>query len=147
LDKMMNKKVVFGLVVLVALASVIAMVLSIPEKSANCGTKDGACPQGCSYASDADCLHSATTSMGEVKRCLSDLDCAAVSAICGNENCNFNDASCERGCSCGIAVNKDYKSVFESARVECLASGVAACAQCPEGTKAICISGECRIII
>lgn len=143
---MLNKKIVFGIVIIIIVVCTVVVILKLPEKTVRCGLKDSICPQGCTYAYDADCIHSSTTSMGEVKRCLSDSDCVAANAICRNERCNFNDVACSTECSCKVAVNKDYKSVFESANVPCTLSSITVCADCPENTTAVCISGECRII-
>ncbi|MFH0868984.1 MAG: hypothetical protein V1839_02025 [archaeon] len=144
---MLKKQIVFAVVIIVIIVSVVTVLLMMPEKIVGCGLKDSICPPGCTYAYDADCMHSTVTSMGEVKRCLSDSDCVEVNAICDNERCNFDDVACSTECACKVSINKDYKSVFESANVPCTSSGITVCAACPENTTNVCISGECRTII
>jgi len=144
---MLNRTSIFGIIAIMAVVLALALAFSLPsEATENCQSGDNTCPKGCTYANDPDCLHSTTTTGGEIRRCLSDSECAVVNAICGNEKCNFNDASCEKSCSCGVAVNKDYQSVFESASVNCIQSEPLACYPCPINSTAVCISGECRIV-
>ena len=142
----MDRRVFFGLIVIVIAVSAIALVLSLPEKPAGCVSNDGQCPSGCTYKEDTDCLRSTVTTGGEIRRCLADTDCVIVAPICGNDRCDFNDRECQTECSCEVAINKDYKIVFEAASTKCLPTEKR-CITCPAETtsKAVCMNGECRI--
>lgn len=143
---MIGRKVLYGIIVILITVSLLAVLLSIPQKpTAGCKSNDGQCPTPCTYEQDTDCPRSTITTSGEIRRCLSDMDCVVAKPICGNERCDFNAKECQSGCSCGVAVNTHYKTVFEEASVNCLPSGLA-CAKCTETSKGVCMNGECRLI-
>jgi len=143
---MLDRRILYGIVVIIITVSILALAVNIPLKPSSCVSNDGQCPQGCTYDKDTDCIKSTITTSGEIRRCLADVNCVIATPICGDESCNFNDIECKRGCSCGVAINKDYKTVFEAANVKCLPSGETTCIKCPENQSAVCMNGECRIV-
>src|SRR3989344_4369441 len=136
----MDRRILFGVLAIVITLSIIGLLLNLPTKPIGCISNDGSCPSGCKFENDRDCTRSTVTTSGEVRRFLSYLDCVIVKPICGNSRCDFNDVDCEMQCACETTVNKDYKNVFESAKVKCTARKD--CVACPEPqSRVVCISG------
>ena len=144
----MSRKVIFGLIIILAIASSLAIAVQlIPDKQiTNCKSGDGICPEGCKYDLDHDCPETGHTTYGEIKNCLSEADCVLVNPLCNNLDCVHTHNSCEYSNYCGLtAINKAYKNVWEKANVECIGEPVA----CPAVdyysiTEAVCENGECR---
>jgi len=145
---MQDRKVLLGVIAILIGAAIFILAFSQREPQVSCGGGDGFCPKGCTFEQDSDCPRAKLTSVFEVRRCFVDSDCEVVKPICGNRECLFTDEACEQQCLCVSAINKDYVNTWNQASTTCTQTG-AQCEPCGplESAKAICSSGECRVIL
>jgi hypothetical protein len=144
----MNRKVIFGIILIVAILAALLIVSQIlpDEKITKCKTGDGTCPEGCTYDLDHDCPATGVTTYGEIHRCLSDANCVAVRPLCGSLTCIHTYKECTTDKFCITAINKAYLNVWNNAKIQCTKE--VDFSLCPEiesaNYKVVCDNGECR---
>ncbi|MBS3063977.1 MAG: hypothetical protein J4445_00830 [DPANN group archaeon] len=140
----MSRKVIFGIIATVIVVAILIIISQLPEKELlECKDDDGTCPANCKFDLDNDCIETGTISLGEIKSCLADTDCAVVKPICGNLQCTFTEKQCKTDNFCETAISTKFLKVWNEAEIEC-SDGTPICGE--QILQTSCYRGECRVI-
>lgn len=140
----MSRKVIFGVIIVAIVVIILLLITQLPEKqNLECKDDDGICPSGCKFDLDNDCIETGTISLGEVKSCLSDIDCVVVKPICGNLQCSFTEKQCKTDKFCETSISKKFVNVWNDAEIEC-SDGRPICGE--QALQTSCYRGECRVV-